>query len=219
MSRGLILLTGGSGFIGFAVLVKALQQGFRVRAVARSESKAETITSATSVKPYLDSLSFVVVPDFLAEGAFDEPLNGAEYVIHVAAGLPALEMDFKDPEQVNECLVKPNYQVLGSFLHAAKSHPSIKRIVITSSAGAMVSQLWDTADPEKPTVLPMETFSADTPPPKRSLAGPFSCVNDAYHVAKARALQQTFDFIASERPPFSIVNVMPTFTLGKNELA
>lgn len=218
MSQGLVLLTGGSGFIGFAVLLKALQQGYSVRAVVRSEVKAETIRSAKPIQPYLSAVTFVIIPDFLAHGAFDEVLNGVDYVIHVAAGLPAPDMDYKDPEQVNERLIKPNYEFMQSFLHVAKKQPSIKRMVITSSAGAMVPQLWDTSDPDRPTVLPIKPFSADAPPPQRPLTGPFSCVNDAYHVSKALGLQQTLDFIATEAPHFSIINVMPTFTIGRKGL-
>jgi nucleoside-diphosphate-sugar epimerase len=218
MSEGLVLLTGASGFIGFAVLVKALQQGYNVRAVVRSEAKAHVIRSAEAIQPYLSAIEFVAIPDFLADGAFDGALKNVDHVIHVAAGLPAPDMDYKDPGQVNERLIKPNYEFMETFLHAAKKNDSIKRMVITSSAGAMVPQLWDTTNPDKPTVLPIKTFSADTPPPRRSLKGPFSCVNDAYHVSKALGLQQTLDFVTAETPHFSIINVMPTFTIGRKGL-
>lgn len=219
MSRGLVLVTGGSGFIGYAVLLRALQQGYVVRAVVRSEETADTIRAAKTMKPYLPGISFCIVPSFHTKGAFDEALKGVDYVVHVAAGLPAPEIDYKDTVQVYERLMRPNLEVLKSFLYAAKAHPKIKRVVLCSSAGAMVPQVWDTTDPERPTVLPIETFSADTPPPQRPATGPFSCVNDAYHVSKALSLQQTFDFIEAENPHFSVINVMPTFTLGRKELA
>ena len=59
-SKGLVLLTGGTGHIGFRVLVEALQAGYTVRTSVRRESSIEEIKSAASVKPFLERLSFVV---------------------------------------------------------------------------------------------------------------------------------------------------------------
>ncbi|ETN40016.1 uncharacterized protein HMPREF1541_04291 [Cyphellophora europaea CBS 101466] len=222
MSRGLVLLTGGSGFIGFAVLVEALSKGYNVRAVVRSQEKAKAITAANELQPFLPSLSFIIVPNFLAPGAFDKALEDVEYVIHVAAGLPAPDIDYTDGAQVHRRLIEPNCIALQLFLDAAKAQPSIKRVVLTSSAGALVPQLWDTTDnPSHPTPLPIASFTPNTPPPHRPLTGPFSCTNDAYHVTKALALQLTLSFLATHRQTlhFPIINILPSFTLGPHPLA
>jgi uncharacterized protein YbjT (DUF2867 family) len=81
----LVLVTGGSGHLGFRVLAFALQYNYRVRAAVRSPEKAEQIKAAKSVQGYLDKLEFVIVPDILADGAYDEAVKGADYVLHVAS--------------------------------------------------------------------------------------------------------------------------------------
>jgi uncharacterized protein YbjT (DUF2867 family) len=39
MSNDLVLITGGTGFIGFKIIVTALQAGYSVRAAVRSDAK------------------------------------------------------------------------------------------------------------------------------------------------------------------------------------
>jgi uncharacterized protein YbjT (DUF2867 family) len=86
----LILLTGATGHLGFRTLIFALQSTsplYRVRAAVRSLEKAEQIKAAKSVKPFLGSgrLEFAVVEDILADGAYDEAVKGASFVVHVAS--------------------------------------------------------------------------------------------------------------------------------------
>jgi uncharacterized protein YbjT (DUF2867 family) len=81
----LVLVTGGSGHLGFRILAFALQSNYRVRAAVRSSEKAEQIKVAKSVQGYLDKLEFVIVPDILADRAYDEAVKGADYVLHVAS--------------------------------------------------------------------------------------------------------------------------------------
>lgn len=81
----LVLVTGGSGHLGFRVLAFALSSGYRIRAAVRSQEKADQIKAAKSVQGHLDKLEFVIVPDILADGAYDEAVKGADFVLHVAS--------------------------------------------------------------------------------------------------------------------------------------
>jgi nucleoside-diphosphate-sugar epimerase len=47
--RQLLLITGGSGFIGYRITVEALEAGYTVRATVRNHGKAEKILSAPSI--------------------------------------------------------------------------------------------------------------------------------------------------------------------------
>ena len=81
----LVLLTGATGLVGFAVLRAALKKGYKIRAAVRSEAKAETVRSNPTLKDISkDQLSFVIVPDILPDGAFDEAANGVKYILQVA---------------------------------------------------------------------------------------------------------------------------------------
>ena len=81
----LVLITGGSGHLGFRTLVFALHSGYRIRAAVRSPSKAALIREAKSIQAHLDKLEFVVVPEILADGAYDEAVKGVDYILHVAS--------------------------------------------------------------------------------------------------------------------------------------
>ena len=89
-TNDLVLLTGGTGHLGFRVLLSALEAGYSVRAAVRSEKKAETIMNNAVLKALNrgSQLSFVVVADFHVEGAFDEAVKGVKYIIHVASPIP-----------------------------------------------------------------------------------------------------------------------------------
>jgi uncharacterized protein YbjT (DUF2867 family) len=80
-----VLVTGGSGHVGFRALAFALQSGYRVRAAVRSPEKATQIKSAKSIQGYSDRLEFVMVPDIVADGAYEEAVKGVDYVLHVAS--------------------------------------------------------------------------------------------------------------------------------------
>ena len=78
-------ITGGSGHLGYRVIVEALKAGYKVRAAVRTLEKAEIIKAAASVQPYLSTLEFVVVPNILADGAYDEASKGVSYILHSAS--------------------------------------------------------------------------------------------------------------------------------------
>jgi nucleoside-diphosphate-sugar epimerase len=81
-----ILLTGANGFIGAHILSLLLTNGYSVRAILRSQSKADQVLA--DFPTYASKLDFGIVPDITAPGAFDTavrsdpPFNAA---IHTAS--------------------------------------------------------------------------------------------------------------------------------------
>ncbi|KIX01767.1 uncharacterized protein Z518_09494 [Rhinocladiella mackenziei CBS 650.93] len=201
MAGELILLTGGTGHLGYRTLIEALSKGYRVRAAVRSEGKISELKAAKSSQPYLDRLSFITVPDVEKEGAFDEAVKGVDYIVHVASPLARPS----DDDEAN--IIQPAVRGTLSVLYSALKEPSIKRVVITSSVAAVMP-----SDPSNAKV-----FTADNVEPDPH--GPYPSAFVAYGASKKLAYNRTRDFIAKERPKFTIINVMPTFVIGKNELA
>ena len=105
MALPLVLITGGNGHVGFGVLLFALKAGYRVRATVRSHNKANDILQAPSIAALdsTDTLSFVLVPDLLKPGAYDEATQGVDLHIHVAS--PASVR--LQPEEYESALIGP----------------------------------------------------------------------------------------------------------------
>jgi len=205
MAGDLILLTGGSGHIGYRTLIEALSKGYNVRAAVRSDAKIAEIKAAKSTQPYLDQLSFIIVPDITKDGAFDEAVQDVDYIVHLASPLALPTDDF----EAN--IIQPAIRGTLSILYSALKESKIKRVVITSSVLAVAPA--SSAGNSAP-VLP---YTADNIVPDPQ--GPYPNAFTAYGSSKILAYNHTREFITKERPSFTIINIMPTFVIGKNELA
>ena len=207
MSPPLVLLTGGSGHLGFRTLVVALESGFRVRAAVRSKGKADAILATPSIKALASAasnLSFVIVPDISTDGAYDEALKDVTYVVHVASPIP--KPPIADP---NAELVQPALKGTLGILTSAKKVPSVKRVVITSSIAAVVPPEYMSADSEQ-----VFTASDSLPNPN----GPYTDPIQAYLASKTLALNASIEFVKREEPSFDVINILPSYIVGKNEL-
>jgi len=88
MSKKLVLITGATGQIGFRALVLALQHGYKARvALRKPEQQAEKLKKTASLQKFQDDVEFVHVPDITADGAYDEVIKGADFVLHIASPL------------------------------------------------------------------------------------------------------------------------------------
>ncbi|KAK5062480.1 hypothetical protein LTR84_004552 [Exophiala bonariae] len=204
MAGELILLTGGSGHLGYRTLVEALSKGYKVRAAVRSDAKVAEIKAAKSTQPYIDQLSFILVPDITQEGAFDQAVQGVDYIVHLASplGIPS------DDDEAN--IIQPAIRGTLSILRSAMKESKIRRVVITSSIAAVAPATNGSTKPTQP-------YTADNvlPDPQGPYPNPFA----AYAASKVLAHNRARDFIAKEKPNFTVINIMPTFVIGKNELA
>jgi nucleoside-diphosphate-sugar epimerase len=89
MTGELVFITGGTGFIGFAVILEALKAGYRVRISVRRAAQAEQLKSHNLIVPFASKFEYVVVPDMTISGAFDDALEGVSYIEHVATPVPS----------------------------------------------------------------------------------------------------------------------------------
>jgi nucleoside-diphosphate-sugar epimerase len=106
-------------------------------------------------------------------------------------------------------IVVPAVKGTTSILHAAYTSPEVRRIVITSSLVA---------------TIPMHAFMGPTDEiyngQKKipSHTGPYANDVQAYLDSKVQALAATHEFVTEKKPQFDIVNIMPSYIIGKNEL-
>jgi nucleoside-diphosphate-sugar epimerase len=212
MAENLVFITGATGHIGFKTLVVALQSGYNVRAAIRSASKKSQILSAPSIKALNPGsrLSFVIVPDLTAEGAYDEAVKGATHIIHLASPI-VMKGEIK-PENYQVELIDPAVAGTVSVLKAAAKTAGVKRVVITSSVVAIVAAKWFFEEEAPEDVV----FDHNSRTPFES--GPYPTDFHAYNASKVAALEATDAFVRDQKPEFDIVNINPSFVIGRNEL-
>ena len=91
MSDELVLVTGGSGFIGAHCILQLLDAGYRVRTTVRSldrEADVRAMLKVGGAKPD-DALSFIAA-DLTSDAGWDEAVDGCDYVLHVASPFPVI---------------------------------------------------------------------------------------------------------------------------------
>ncbi|WPH04113.1 Hypothetical protein R9X50_00699800 [Acrodontium crateriforme] len=208
----LILITGGTGHLGFRTLRYALECGYRVRAVVRSAEKEQKLRSHALLKNYTDdTLSFVIIPDFLAEGAFTKAVNGVKYIIHIASPLATGAPDNADAEKY---FIQPAVEGTIGVLKAAHDHgKGILRVIITSSIAALFPKNY-MDDPSK-----FPDFAVSSQRHQEYPHGPFPNTMAKYSASKLAALIRAEEFVRLHMPAFDVIHVHPAYIYGRDDLA
>ncbi|KAL8795378.1 MAG: hypothetical protein Q9195_002119 [Heterodermia aff. obscurata] len=217
-SSPLVMITGGNGFVGYAVLVGALKAGYRVRASVRRQDAVDKICTGQSVQDYLseESLTFIIIPDNSKPGAYFEAVKECSYIIHVASPLAS-----KPGDLVSQAVAGHE-----AILEAAEATPSIKRIVFTSSTCSIrpfervllshpANQAILAGEGDKVPVLTAETI-VPTQPPLPDSASRVHCYTNS-KIATANLTREYSSAHPSSH--FSIVNIIPGLILGPEELS
>lgn len=126
--KGLILVTGASGFVGKWTVVEAVKAGYAVRGTVRSHDKAPAIRAAVAAHAGEDALERleVVVADLLDDAGWAAAMAGGSAVLHTAAVIRGDEP--RDQSLVIRPAMEGTERVL-RFAHEA----GVSRVVITSS--------------------------------------------------------------------------------------
>ncbi|MFV2021289.1 SDR family oxidoreductase [Micromonospora sp. LOL_023] len=131
MGGELVLVTGGSGFIGAHCVLRLLRDGYRVRTTVRSagrQADVRSMVTAGGVEPG-DDLSFAIA-DLLSDDGWPAAVADCDYVLHVASPVPLAE-----PKHENE-IIEPARDGVLRVLGAARA-AGVRRTVLTSSFAAV----------------------------------------------------------------------------------
>jgi nucleoside-diphosphate-sugar epimerase len=136
MNNELVLVTGGSGFIGAHCILQLRNAGYRVRTTVRSlkrepEVHAMLQQGGVSDPEFLsaDRLSFVAA-DLESDAGWPQAAAGCQYVLHVASPFPA-----GVPKHEDELIIPAREGAL-RVLRASRD-AGVKRVVLTSSFAAI----------------------------------------------------------------------------------
>ncbi len=186
-----VLVTGGSGYLAGWMIVRLLQEGFRVRTTVRSSSREGTVRSAVAGQIDAgDRLSFAVA-DLLKDDGWHEAVQGCDYVLHVAS-----PMGQGEPKAD---LVRPAREGTLRVLRAAQN-ARVQRVVLTSSTVTL-----------KRTLKPGESYmpadeSVWTDTEEKGLG--------EYDRSKTLAERAAWDFAAETNSTNKLTTVLPGMILG-----
>lgn len=127
----IVLVTGGSGFIGSHCILQLLNAGHQVRTTVRKlsrEGEVRALLKNGGIDAG-DRLSFFAA-DLEKDAGWMEAVEGSEYVLHVASPIPP-----SLPKHEDELIVPARDGTL-RVLRAARS-AGVKRVVLTSSMAAI----------------------------------------------------------------------------------
>jgi nucleoside-diphosphate-sugar epimerase len=127
----LILVTGGTGFLGVNCVLQLLNAGYRVRTTVRSleaEKKVRAMLAEAGVASIAD-IAFAVA-DLMRDAGWLDATAACDFVLHVASPFPVTA-----PKDENELIVPAREGTL-RVLRAARDS-GVKRVVLTSSFAAI----------------------------------------------------------------------------------
>src|SRR5215813_8453959 len=129
-SDKLVLVTGGTGFVGLHCILQLLNAGYRVKTTVRSLGrKNEILEALKNAGAAGEHLSFVEV-DLTRDANWDKAVKNCEYVLHVASPI-----GLERPQNESE-FIAPAVEGTLRVLRAARD-AGVKRVVLTSSFGAI----------------------------------------------------------------------------------
>lgn len=190
--RGLVLVTGGSGYIASFCMAQLLREGWRVRTTVRSLAReAELRRTLTKLTDIGDRLQ-VVTADLNADAGWREAARGCDYVLHVASPLPS-----SNPQDDDE-LVRPARDGALRVLAAARDE-GVRRVVMTASTAAVAYGRGGRETPFTEADWSDETNRADS---------------SAYERSKTIAERAAWDWLKREGGALELVTINPGTVLG-----
>jgi len=194
IANELVLVTGGSGFVGAYCILKCLEANYRVRTTVRSLDKKQYVLDMlkTGNAINLDKLTFVEA-DLEKEDGWSEAIKDCTFVLHVASPFPP-----GPPKHENDLIIPARDGTLRILREARDA--KVKRVVITSSFAAIA---YGDKNKNRSKLFTEEDW---TDPNDRGVG--------AYEKSKTIAERAAWDFIEKEGGSLELAVVNPTSISG-----
>ncbi|MQL99570.1 hypothetical protein Taro_032302 [Colocasia esculenta] len=148
MKKGMVCVTGASGYLASWLVKRLLLSGYHVRGTVREPENFEKVEHLWRLEGAEERLQLVKA-DLMEEGSFDDAVMGCEGVFHTASPVVSVKSDpkawkpylpflplskiFFFGAEILDPSIKGTINVLGS----CKKNPSLRRVVLTSSSSTV----------------------------------------------------------------------------------
>ncbi len=194
-NNGVVLVTGGSGYIAGFCIAQLLREGWRVRTTVRSLAReAEvraTVGTLAAEAASGDRLAFVAA-DLNEDEGWAAAVAGCRYVLHVASPIPTA-----NPRDDDE-LIRPARDGTLRVLRLARD-AGVARVVMTASTAAIAYGHGGRSEPFTEADWSDATNRADS---------------SAYERSKTLAERAAWDFMAREGGGLELATINPGAVLG-----
>ncbi|MFJ6388014.1 NAD-dependent epimerase/dehydratase family protein [Streptomyces sp. NPDC091972] len=194
---GVVLVTGGSGFVGSHLVRRLLERGYEVHATVRSLANPAKVRPLRDMQDEFPGALTLFEADLLKERSFDEAMTGCRVVFHVAS-------PFRMPEKIKDGrrdMVDPALTGTRNVLAGIERTPSVERLVLTSTVGAIFGDYADVRHMDGHT-LSEKYFNTSS-----------TVENNPYHYAKTLAERAAWDAEAAQ-DRWRMVSLNPGLVLG-----
>jgi len=190
--RGLVVVTGGSGFIAGYCIAELLNNGWQVRTTIRSLSRAEeTRATIGKIAGNADTIEFVAA-DLNSDAGWASAVAGADYVLHLASPVPVVAPNNDDE------IIRPARDGALRVLKASRD-ARVRRVVMTSSIAAIAYGRGGRTQPFSENDWTDETNRKDT---------------TSYARSKTVAERAAWEWQKTEGGTLELVTVNPVVVLG-----
>lgn len=129
--KQIVLVTGGTGFVGMQIIYQLLKKGYSVRTTVRNLKNAEKVkeTLKSNGITSLENLEFAEA-ELTKDENWAQIMTGCKYVLSVAS-----PVFFHKPKNEEEAILPAREGILRILKFAKKA--GVKRVVMTSNFGAV----------------------------------------------------------------------------------
>ncbi|MCI3945693.1 NAD-dependent epimerase/dehydratase family protein [Pseudomonas syringae] len=192
-----VLVTGGGGFVACHLIQQLLANGSTVNTTVRHLAHTAKVRPLLTLQKQYPGRLHLFEADLLAEGAFDLPMRDCSVVHHVAS-------PFLLPEKIKDGrrdMLEPALQGTRNVLQSVGKTPSVTRVIMTSTVGAIFGDYIDVMHMKNKT-LSEDYFNTSS-----------TLESNPYHYAKVEAEKEAWR-LCEAQSHWRLVTINPGMILG-----